>query len=41
MMHVVHLIQRRFPDKASSIVWILAVASLSGIAIGVGLLLQR
>lgn len=38
-MHNLRFIQRRFPDKARQITTALALLSLSGLAIGAGLLL--
>jgi len=40
MLHIVHLIERRFPGRSARIVATLALFSASALAIGAGLLLQ-
>lgn len=37
MLHVVHLIERRFPGKSSRIVALLALSSAALLAVGAGL----
>ena len=39
MIHNIKLIQQRFPNSAGRIVGVLVLLSLSGLALGVGLLL--
>lgn len=39
MLHIVHLIQRRFPQQSGSIVTLLCGASLAVLLLGIGLLL--
>ena len=41
MIHNLKLIQRRFPNSARSIVGVLFLLSLGGLALGLGLLLLR
>lgn len=41
MLHVVRLIERRYPERADRIVTVLALASASALALGLGLLLLR
>ncbi|WP_283254622.1 hypothetical protein [Luteimonas galliterrae] len=40
MLHIVHLLERRFPNGSARNVAALALLSASALAIGVGLLLQ-
>ena len=37
MLHIVHLIERRFPGKSPRIVALLALSSAALLAVGVGL----
>jgi hypothetical protein len=39
MLHVVHMIQRRYPQRAGSITRTLVVASGSALVAGIGLLM--
>jgi hypothetical protein len=41
MLHVVKLVQRRFPNHASRIISVLFAVSASALAIGIGLLLWQ
>lgn len=38
-MHNIKFIQRRFPDKANTIIAVLALLSFTALALGLGLLL--
>jgi hypothetical protein len=38
MLHIVHMIERRHPEKAGTITRALVLASASGLLIGLGLL---
>jgi hypothetical protein len=38
-MHILHLIERRYPKKAPRIIGILLIASISALVIGIGLLI--
>lgn len=38
-MHIIHLIERRYPEKAPRIISFLFIASLSALLIGAGLLI--
>lgn len=40
MLHIVHLIERRFPGHSSRIIAALVLFSASALAIGTGLLLR-
>jgi hypothetical protein len=40
-MHIVHLIERRFGSRAGGVTAVLVALSLSGIALGLGLLFTR
>jgi hypothetical protein len=40
-MHIIHLIERRYPQKAPRIIRTLLIASISALAIGVGLLILQ
>lgn len=40
MLHIVHLIERRFPGRGTRIVAMLALLSASAVGIGAGWLLQ-
>lgn len=40
MLHIVHLIERRFPGRSARIVATLALLSASAVGIGAGLLLR-
>ncbi len=39
MIHIVKLIERRFPEKSRTLIRILMVLSLAALAAGIGLLL--
>jgi hypothetical protein len=41
MLHIVHLIERRFPQRSARIITALALLSASALALGLGLLLLR
>jgi hypothetical protein len=41
MMHIVHSIQRRFPSHSNKIIALLALASATGVAIGIAVLFAR
>ncbi len=38
-MHIIHLIKRRYPDRAPRIITWLWIASISMLAIGIGVLI--
>jgi hypothetical protein len=40
MIHIVKLIERRFPEKSGTIIRVLAVLSVGALVIGIGLLLR-
>lgn len=40
-MHIIHLIEKRYPQKAPKIITMLFIASISALAIGIGLLVLK
>ena len=41
MIHIVRLLQRRFPERSGQIIGWLVLISLAALAVGVGVLLSR